>query len=105
MLEKVRVADFVGPEEPISSTSLVETSSGANQIDENQTDFTHVMRSSVVDQAKQLHELQQSENSEYDGVLYCELDKGNSSSTKSKDAEVEKITLDSSFPCTKTDEQ
>ncbi|KAF3435851.1 hypothetical protein FNV43_RR22943 [Rhamnella rubrinervis] len=93
---QVRVADFIGPEEPISSTSQAKTSSDANQ-----TDSTHVMSSSVVDQAKQLHELQQSENSEYDGVLYCELDKGNGPSTKSKDAEVEKIMLDSSIPCAK----
>lgn len=101
----MRVPDFDGAGELMSSTSRGGKSSGANQIDESQTDFTHAVSSPVVDQAKQLHELQQFEDSEYDGVLYCELDKGNGLSTKSKDAEVEEIMLDSSISCAKAEEQ
>lgn len=104
MFDKVRVADFIVAREPISSTSSGNKSSGTNQIDEDQTDSVHVMRSPDVNQANNSSELQQSENSEYDGILYCKLDKGNGFSNKSRDAEVEKIMIDTSIPYTKTDE-
>ncbi|KAH7517677.1 K(+) efflux antiporter 3, chloroplastic isoform X2 [Ziziphus jujuba] len=102
---QLRVADFVGGPESISSTSSANNeSSGANRTDENQTEFSNVMRSPDVNQAKKSSELQQSENSEYDGVLYCKLDKGNGVSDNSRDAEVEKIMIDTSIPYAKTEE-
>lgn len=105
MFVKLRVADFVGGPESISSTSSANNeSSGANRTDENQTEFSNVMRSPDVNQAKKSSELQQSENSEYDGVLYCKLDKGNGVSDNSRDAEVEKIMIDTSIPYAKTEE-
>ncbi|EXB51449.1 K(+) efflux antiporter 3 [Morus notabilis] len=70
---QVRVSDFNGVQVPIASTLSKDNSSRANQ-----TVRIDVLKSEgKVDQAKHDPELQESMSSEYDGVLYCNLEKRN----------------------------
>ncbi|PON75876.1 Glutathione-regulated potassium-efflux system protein KefB [Parasponia andersonii] len=85
---QVRVADVTDARGSGPSTSSKRNSSSANKTNE-----TDVLRSEgkAVDQAKHESQLQQSVNSELDGVLYCELDKGNGLPIKSSVAEGNQI--------------
>lgn len=87
---QVRVADFNGAQVPTESALSKDNSSRANQ-----TDGTDVLRSEgKVDQPKHDSELQQSMSSEYDGVLYCELEKRNGQPTESSVAEGKMIVIE-----------
>ena len=87
----MKVSDFNGARGPAASTSPEGISTRANQT--NETDV--LSSKGKVDQAKHDDsELQQSVNSEYDGVLYCELDKGNGLPIKSSVAEGNTIMIE-----------
>lgn len=86
----MRVADFNGAQVPTESALSKDNSSRVNQ-----TDGTDVLRSEgKVDQLKHDSELQQSMSSEYDGVLYCELEKRNGQPTESSVAEGKMIVIE-----------
>ncbi|KAG6710909.1 hypothetical protein I3842_05G027000 [Carya illinoinensis] len=89
---QVRVADLVGDQAPISSTSSKDILSRANLRDASRL----LGLQGGVDQATYNTELKESENSG-NGVLYCEL--GNSLPVKSEDAEGDKNMVDPSLPC------
>lgn len=98
LIAKVRVADLVGDQAPISSTSSEGILSRANLRDASRL----LVLEGEVDQATHDTELKESENSD-NGVLYCEL--GNSLPVESEDADGEKNMVDPSIACiTATDE-
>lgn len=97
---QVRVGDSIGAQAPIPSTS-----SGAKSLSINQTDDSHVLRfQGEADQAAHDSELQEPEDVQGKGVLYCELDGENGFQVGTDDAMVEKNMLDPSAPCMATTE-
>ncbi|XP_073267440.1 K(+) efflux antiporter 3, chloroplastic isoform X2 [Populus alba] len=97
---QVRVGDSIGAQAPIPSTS-----SGAKSLSINQTDDSHVLRfQGEADQAAHDSELQEPEDVQGKGVLYCELDGENGFPVGTDDAMVEKNMLDPSAPCMATTE-
>lgn len=97
---QVRVGDLIGAQAPIPSTS-----SGAKSLSINQTDDSHVLRfQGEADQAAHDSELQEPEDLQGKGVLYCELDGENGFQVGTDDAMVEKNMLDPSAPCMATTE-
>lgn len=92
----MRVADLNGARGPVASTLSEGNSSRANKT--NETDVLTLEER--VDQAEHDSKLQQSLNSEYDGVLYCDLDKGNGLPIKSSVTEGNTIMIEEpSVPC------
>jgi len=94
LLDKVRVADLVGAK--ISTPSAEDRSSVMKM---NQTETSYALRlPGNVDQSEHDDddddELQQSEDLEGRGVLYCELDTKNI-----EGADREEIVVDPSMPC------
>ncbi|KAB1206734.1 K(+) efflux antiporter 3, chloroplastic [Morella rubra] len=97
---QVRVADLIGDQVPISSTTPGDQISGVLM-----RDATHSLRiQQEVDEARRNTELQHSEDSGK-GVFYCELETKNSFPVKTEDAEGEKNTVDPSIPCVTTKDE
>lgn len=100
VIVKVRVADLIGDQVPISSTTPGDQISGVLM-----RDATHSLRiQQEVDEARRNTELQHSEDSGK-GVFYCELETKNSFPVKTEDAEGEKNTVDPSIPCVTTKDE
>lgn len=88
LLHKVRVADLIGTQSPISSTLQEENGSRLNK-----HDAAHNLR--FQGKKDQVEGDGESTDPENDGVLYCELDSNSSSSSKIEEAE-DQSTADSS---------
>ncbi|XP_010275512.1 PREDICTED: K(+) efflux antiporter 3, chloroplastic [Nelumbo nucifera] len=86
---QVRVADLMGARSPISSSSSKESSTNSEESN-IQTE---------VDQSEHELPLEQFENGDGKGVLYCELDSENSSQAGNEDFKGEESTIDHSIPC------
>lgn len=93
-MSKVRAGGSISAQEPIPSTSAED-----KLLRINQTDTTHVSGfQGDACQAAQDSELQQLEDLQGQGVLYCELNPDNGFLVKTDDAVVEQNMVDPSAP-------
>ncbi|KAK9286202.1 hypothetical protein L1049_014586 [Liquidambar formosana] len=92
---QVRVADLIGERSSVQSTSSVDMMPRANQ-----ANTTHILRfQEEVDQPNHDGEVEQPEDLEGKGVLYCELNRESSFPVKIEDGEGKESMVDPSIPC------